>query len=399
MEMNTNTNLMKKDSVNITEKTLAAQMQITDREIEGRKKLLNLGENDVQAILQMKDLILEGVDNIVDAFYTRQTEHPEISLLIGDSESLQRLRAAMRRYIIELFEGYYDANYVNKRLRIGKVHKRIGVSPKLYVSAVHQLSTSLTDYVRQHAPARTQVADIQAFERALTKIVMFDLQLVFDTYISSMVAEVEAAKGEVEEYARSLEAVVEERTRELRELSEKDGLTGLGNQRNFYEQLRFAMSLCERQEQPLTLAYLDLNGFKSLNDTEGHKTGDMILALVGRVISRTIRNHDIACRYGGDEFCIIMINTNVEQAKIMCTRLIAAFGQEENKGISFSIGLAENSGDSHFSRDDLVKLADANMYKAKEKARKKPGHYVHPPLPVSRKAQDSPAKKGRARTV
>lgn len=70
---------------------------------------------------------------IVDEFYQRQVEDEEISLLIGDASTLNRLSNAQRKYIIDLFSGTYDSEYVNNRLRISMVHKHIGVEPKLYL--------------------------------------------------------------------------------------------------------------------------------------------------------------------------------------------------------------------------------------------------------------------------
>ncbi|MDH5646489.1 MAG: protoglobin domain-containing protein, partial [Candidatus Heimdallarchaeota archaeon] len=115
------------------DKTLAEQLQITDREISKRKHLLGFTTDDAHVLKDNKPLIDKYIDGIVMKFYEHQTAVPEIALVIGDAETLRRLQSAMRSYILELFEGHYDAGYVNRRLRIGKIHERIGVSPKLYI--------------------------------------------------------------------------------------------------------------------------------------------------------------------------------------------------------------------------------------------------------------------------
>lgn len=122
-----------------TEQTLFEQMRITELEIEFRKALFSFTQADVKALLSFKPIIEENIDKIVDDFYGLQTSVSEIALLIGDSDTLARLRTAQRRYVLDLFNGVYDLEYVNNRLRIGLVHKRIGVEPKLYLSAVHTL--------------------------------------------------------------------------------------------------------------------------------------------------------------------------------------------------------------------------------------------------------------------
>ena len=118
-----------------TERTLLEQMKISDVEIFSRMELLGLNEDALNQLASHKLLIENNIDVIVDEFYDKQTEIEEISLLIGDADTLFRLRNAQRHYILDLFSGNYDAEYVNNRLRIGMVHKRIGVEPKLDVSA------------------------------------------------------------------------------------------------------------------------------------------------------------------------------------------------------------------------------------------------------------------------
>ena len=361
-----------------TDLTLSEQLQITDREIEYRKDLLGITHDDVAVLRSLKNDIAEGVDEIVERFYDKQLETSEISLLIGDAETLERLRQSLRRYIIEMFEGYYDGEYVNKRLRIGKVHKRIGVSPKLYVSAVMMLQTILDDYLLSLTVHSTDHdCDFCEMKRkAVHKILMFDMQLVFDTFISSLVNEVEAAKADLEDYAASLEETIAQRTRQLKDIAVRDGLTGLLNQRAFFENLRRELSVAERSRHPLSLVYFDLNGFKKLNDGKGHKAGDELLESVGKAIMGSIRDVDFGCRYGGDEFCIIMPNATKEQAKDASQRLIGVYDAMNTLGVTFSIGIADTGPENFLDTDALVKRADKLMYKAKAKSKTKPGHYV-----------------------
>ena len=359
-------------------KTLAEQLQITDMEIEKRKKLLDFSEEDVLILLSYKPNIERYIDGIVKSFYDHQLQEPEIALLIGDAETFRRLTSAMKRYIFDMFDGHYDEEYVNRRLRIGKVHQRIGVSSKLYLAAIYQLQKILNNTLLMQG-ACTNEDDFINREKArlaIDKLITFDVQLVLDTYISSLVLQVENARTELSNYSESLQEKVAEKTKQLKELSLKDNLTGLFNQRAFFEHLRRELGNAERYHESITLFYLDLNGFKELNDSEGHQAGDSILSLVGKVIHASIRETDIGCRYGGDEFCIILPRTSVESSELVSERLFNEFKSHDTKGISFSMGVVDTGQEEFLDYETFVKKADKEMYKAKAESKKKPGIHI-----------------------
>lgn len=358
------------------DKTLAEQLQITKWEIDKRKELLGITPADEDVLQSHKPLFSKYIDGIVKNFYERQTSEPEIALLIGDSETMRRLKAAMHRYILEIFDGHFDEHYVNRRLRIGKVHQRMGVSSKLYIAAIDMLRSVLFSTVDMKYFEQGELIKANRLKTAINKILMFDIQLVFDTYISSLVDEVTAAKDEVANYAENLEREVADRTRQLEELSLKDNLTGLYNQRAFYEHLRREMSSGERHEYEMALCYFDLNGFKKLNDSYGHLEGDALLETVGQTMIEAIRDSDIACRYGGDEFALILPKSNLQEAELVVSRVIEAFKKKDHKDISFSIGIAAVGPSDYPDVDSLVKQADTLMYKSKAQSKKKNGFYV-----------------------
>ena len=115
---------------NTVHKTLLEIHRISDHEIEKRKELLYFTDNDRDILESMRSKIELNVDKIVSDFYKQQVQFPEITLIIGDAETMQRLQISMRSYIMDICSGFYDAEYVNRRLRIGKVHQRIGLPPK-----------------------------------------------------------------------------------------------------------------------------------------------------------------------------------------------------------------------------------------------------------------------------
>ena len=190
------------------------QMQITDSEVARRKELLHFGADDLALLEQCRRFIAQELDDIVEEFYRVQTSIEEIALLIGDADTLRRLHAAQRKYVLDLFSGCSDLEYVNDRLRIGLVHRRIGVQPKLYLSAAKTLRDIIVKVLERRIPDSIEQAKTC---QALDKLFYFDITLVFDTYIRSLVSEVETAKSRVESYAANLELQVAERTRQLEE--------------------------------------------------------------------------------------------------------------------------------------------------------------------------------------
>ena len=362
--------------MDLLDKTLAQQLQITEMEIEKRKKLLDFTEEDALILLSYKPTIEKYADGIVKSFYDNQLQVPEIALLIGDAETFRRLSNAMMRYVFDLFDGHYDEEYVNRRLRIGKVHQRIGVSSKLYLAAIYQLQKIINNTLLMTGTTDEDFIVREKARSAINKLFTFDVQLVLDTYISSLVSQVETARAELSAYSDSLQEKIEEKTKQLTELSLRDNLSGLFNQRAFFEHLRRELGNAERYNESVTLFYFDLNGFKGLNDTEGHQEGDTILALVGDIVRASIRDTDIGCRYGGDEFCIILPRTSVQSAVLVQDRLIKEFEARDTKGISFSMGIVDTGPDEFVDYETLVKKADEEMYKAKDQSKKTPGIHV-----------------------
>lgn len=347
-----------------TETTLLEQMQINDVEIARRMELLDLKQSDLERLAGLNNLIEESIDKIVDEFYEKQTEIDEISLLIGDADTLTRLRTAQRKYVTDLFSGHYDGEYVNNRLRIGLVHKRIGVEPKLYLSAIKTLKDIIFRVLKNNIHDSAELAVTLS---AVDNLLYFDTTLVFDTYIDSLVGEIETEKRKTELYAHGLEEKIAERTRQLEEQAKIDPLTRLYNQRVMREALRRELALAKRRNTNLALAYFDVDNFKEINDQQGHLKGDELLKCIGQAILRCVRETDIACRHGGDEFCIILPDCNSENARLICEKIIADFGSRHPDSF-LSIGVSETGNTEHIDGDTLIRQADKMMYQAKQEA-------------------------------
>ena len=201
----------------------------------------------------------------------------------------------------------------------------------------------------------------------LDKLLYFDTTLVFDTYIDSLVEEVNTAKRRTEIYAESLENKIAERTKQLEEQAERDPLTNIYNQRVMYKSLRRELALAKRHQSKLSLVYFDVDHFKEINDKEGHLKGDEVLRYIAQCIVKHVRETDIACRYGGDEFTIILPECSTADAKTICEKIIKEFSGKY-PDYSLSIGIAETGERDFIDENQLVKMADENMYLAKQES-------------------------------
>lgn len=339
-------------------KTLLEQMRITDSAIKQRKELLSFTAFDAEILAAFAPIITENLDDLVLEFYRIQTAIPEIALLIGDVDTLNRLQSAQRKYLLDLFSGVYDLEYVNNRLRIGLVHKRIGVEPRLYLSATHILKELLCDLINERSSDAQTAKTICA---SLDKLLYFDVTLIVETYIRSLVTEIETAKEKSEEYAQDLE----ERTRQLEGLSRVDPLTGLLNRRSMIGILALELVSAQRRAESVSLVYIDIDNFKLINDQQGHKRGDDVLQIIGEIARSTVRSGDTCFRIGGDEFCVLMPHCNERTAQTgFCTRFSERLAERVPQ-ISVSMGV-HTAGPGHYvTAVDLIEHADAAMFAVK----------------------------------
>ncbi|MEP9375723.1 diguanylate cyclase [Aquabacter sp. CN5-332] len=205
----------------------------------------------------------------------------------------------------------------------------------------------------------------------LSKVTVF-----LDLHISKL--RLKAAMEELERRNRQLEDEVEERRRiekQIRHMATHDSLTGLGNRILFLDHLSRAVSHSDRHGDLFALLYLDIDGFKQVNDTHGHAVGDKLLCAIAQRLRGSLRNEDVTARLSGDEFAVIMApvtdgETAQKQAERLCALLcepyaLAVGADTVNVVVGASIGVALYPA---HSRDgtELMRLADAAMYNVKQ---------------------------------
>lgn len=237
---------------------------------------------------------------------------------------------------------------------------------------------------------------LEVLVRAMQKIISGDRSVRFDfkqndevgvlaSTFNIMIEKLDAAYSELESTNKNLEEKVRERTadlelrsKQLEELAVKDTLTGVYNRRYFNAKLQKELRRAHRYGSPLSLIYLDIDYFKKYNDTNGHSVGDILLTQFATILQDTVRGSDVVARLGGEEFCVILPNTTIEQAAITAEKLRSAVetGDFPNKKaqpdgkVTCSLGVSEFprfAGDA----ETLVRSADDALYKAKQTGRNK----------------------------
>lgn len=257
----------------------------------------------------------------------------------------------------------YEALGVRNKNALGKTREELGAGD----SDSDELKAHMDD-LKAHRPFRNFTYTLRADDKSKKTVSIsgkpvFDENGVFRGYRGSgtdITAEMEAQK--------KLEAA----HNKLTNLANNDPLTGLPNRRNFEGHIRRAILRARRSGKPGALFYLDLNGFKKINDTYGHEHGDWALKEVAGRIMRPLREIDMVARLGGDEFCVVLEDISNEAAAAqVAEKIIAAISEPcVHLGVELelgaSLGIAFFSGDDKEERImDVLRRADQAMYRAK----------------------------------
>lgn len=162
--------------------------------------------------------------------------------------------------------------------------------------------------------------------------------------------------------------IIGQKNKELFDKAQQDGLTGLFNHQAIHGHLDKALSFADGNRQDLSIALIDIDHFKCVNDTYGHQTGDVIVKGVADTIRRSVREMDITGRYGGDEFLIIFPDCSVKNARRIIERLQKNLNglNDQVPSLTISCGIAQRDGEG---ANALVEMADRLLYRAKASGR------------------------------
>ncbi len=195
--------------------------------------------------------------------------------------------------------------------------------------------------------------------------------------------EISLAKIICNESAKSMTASLN--FQKVKELAIRDGLTGLYNHRHFQEMLSYTLSHSDRYSSRASLLLIDVDNLKTINDTFGHQAGDRVLSSVGTVLANSLRKIDIPARYGGDEFAVILPNTDKDGALAVAEKIRNNLYRSPLKSndreieISLSIGISTYPV-SASDKDSLVAKADRALYESKNHGKNKVTHFEDVPL-------------------
>jgi len=183
------------------------------------------------------------------------------------------------------------------------------------------------------------------------------------------------SRRKVEEYQRRYQARLFIRNIELQDMAMRDDLTQIFNRRYFYDRLQRELDQARTFQRPLAVVVLDVDGLKSINDVYGHRAGDLLLAAVGRLLVEYTRTCDVPARIGGDEFAIIMPETDKPGAFAVAGRLqrsLEGSSVVEDNGRRLKLNVSLGVSGYPWGGDDvdqLVQWADTYMYAAKSTRR------------------------------
>ncbi len=184
--------------------------------------------------------------------------------------------------------------------------------------------------------------------------------VLITSLLSILLSAYQKIKNELEGYNKKLEY-----------LSRKDPLTGLSNRRDIFEKIETEIERTKRTKEPFSLIMGDIDDFKKINDTYGHKCGDLVLKRISDIMIRELRKYDTASRWGGEEFLILLPKTKLNEALSMARRLKSVISKDsityDGKSIHYTItlGVIEHK-DPSINIDEYIKRIDMALYKGKK---------------------------------
>jgi len=331
---------------------------------DARKAFLELfelaPEDKKLADILQRDVIQPNRDVIVDEFYDFMLSHDSFQTYLKDDTLVARLKESQHDYLDTLGIDFDTPGYFEDRIRVGVIHKQVGLPTTLYQSAYTKLLGIIIDKIPASAHTGPGSREIAAFARRITA---FDMSLAVHTY------HVE----HIEEMQVSLNTLRTEGA-QLRDQITTDELTGVHTRAHIMEILSRTIAQARSQKACLSLAMVDLDYFKRINDTYGHLAGDRVLKEVAGRIQDQLRGGDFVGRYGGEEFMVILYNTDVAGSLVVMERLRTIISQmpieiddEQQLEVTFSAGVTALY--PHDDMDSFFHRADEALYEAKHGGR------------------------------
>jgi diguanylate cyclase (GGDEF)-like protein len=330
--------------------------------IQERLGLLGLDgpDADVQGRALQATVVAPNIDAIVSRFYNVLRGVEAFSLIVDDPETVSGLKDRHEKYLLGLGVHFRSHAYFEERLRIGAVHQRSGVPQSLYQCTYQGLQSLLIEKIPHDVRA-----DEDAYEAMLgfvLKITSLDMSLAAESYCLARVRDLK----------QSL-ASERNQSERLRELAVTDWLTSLHNHSYARRTLEALLQQRAAGDRPFCVVMADLDHFKAINDRYGHLVGDEVLKICAARMVAGARAGDEVCRYGGEEFLLILDGAGLVEAQEAAERVRSRIASnaihcgDEEISVSISLGLAEVRASD--TANSLIERADAALYAAKAAGR------------------------------
>ena len=359
----------------------------------------------VTALMEVTNAI-EAMRAGADDYLLKPFNLSEISLAVEKALDRRRLLIENRQYKRELEsrvkEATVDLELTNRELRSTKeylesllnstVDAIVTVGDNLEVSFVNQGALAMFGYDRDSLMkmpfakllngGQDELAYIFRMLGHDTPLQNYETEITHETGalipVNMSLSQVHSVEGKTVSTLAICKDITQQKRleNELKEMSIKDSLTCLYNQRYFYDRLDAEIERATRQGHPLSLLLFDVDKFKPYNDCHGHLEGDKVLRTTGDVVLECTREHvDVGFRYGGDEFTVILPEADEGQAYVIAERIRQSFEAKRFDRLTLSVGLMEYRPGSTLR--SFIRFADAMMYDAKKSGGNKV--YVYKP--------------------
>lgn len=302
--------------------------------IEERKKYIGISDEDIKNLKIISQKLSENeLDIIFKEFYEYLQNFKETKKILRNA-NIPNLIEKQKKYFRHMLDGKFNEEYIEERLKVGVVHQNLNLKAFYFIGAYSRWQNGIIERLKKKFPAREVVELIVS----LSKCVKFDIMLVLDVY----------------HFAENL-----------------DPLTNTLSRSIFLKYVEIEIHNAKRYNYPLSLIMYDVDNFKFINDTYGHSLGDKILKETAILVRESIRKGDIFCRWGGDEFLILLPHTNVEGAKIVAEKILKRIKdlKIDSINVSVSIGVSEFEREKDKNFNDLFTKTDKALYKAKKLGR------------------------------
>jgi len=325
--------------------------------IDETLRLLELTERDNDIAYKMQTQVISPhIDKIIEEFYTYLQIHSEYLAFFEPGEQLSRMAETQDAYLRSLGVNFHSPDYFENRLQIGVTHNKIGFPPRLYESAYAKLKQLIIEHVPDSIEEDEQVK-IKSF---LNRIITLDVCLALESYYQ---IQLEHMQTSLDELRKSKE--------QLQQRSLIDALTGSNTRAAVLGVITKLLKHYQSSGTVFSIIMCDVDDLGKVNDKLGHMAGDLVLKKLVEQIKSHIRSHDTIGRYGGDEFLIVLEDTNEQNATKVMVNIADRLAKTDvkvgdmNLKIQLSYGLI--SAQENDTLPTLIQRVDQALLKSKVK--------------------------------